>query len=128
MDTSSGRSVRFGAEEVMGLSKNAKGFIDVAFTTQAVAETFDISINYEYQGTPYTQILHRTSDGKPFRVAALMCADRLKTPAPEVGATQLERLRALRYNKVIGLDPAIDAAGNYSIKTIDPNIFAARCY
>lgn len=128
MDVGSGKPTRFGAAEVMGLSKNNKGSIDAAFTTQTVAETFDIAISYEYQGASYSQVLHRTPDGQPFRAAALMCDSKLQTPVSEVSTAELERLRALRYRKVVGLDPTIDAAGNYTAKTIDPNVFATQCY
>ncbi|MEV6831886.1 hypothetical protein [Amycolatopsis sp. NPDC051102] len=128
MDIGSGQPQRFGASEMMGLSKASKGIIDAAFTAQSVAETFDIELSYEYQGKQYTQVLHRTPDGEPFRAAALLCKDRLQAPAPEVSAAELERLRTLRYRRVVGLDSTIDAAGNYAVKNIDPNDFAGRCY
>jgi hypothetical protein len=128
MDVGSGQPKRFGSAEMMGLSKGSKGTLDVAFNAQTVAETFDVALSYEYQGKRYTQVLHRTPDGQPFRAAALLCNDRLKAPASEVSSAELERLRTLRYRSVVGLDPTINAAGNYAVKTIDPDDFAARCY
>ncbi len=128
MDVGSGHPQRFGASEMMGLSKASKGVIDAAFNTQTVAETFDIELSYEYQGQKYTQVLHRAPDGKPFRAAALLCKERLQTPAPEVSSAELERLRTLRYRRVVGLDSTGNTAGNYAVKNIDPNDFAGRCY
>ncbi len=118
----------FVTEESMGISKGNKVTVDLNLEAQTVAVTFDVAIDFEYQGQKYTQILHRTPSGQPFRTAALVCdKDPIQRNAG-VTLAELTLVKNLRYGRVYKFASTLDASGNYTLESVDPNSFATACY
>jgi len=93
------------------LSRGQKQTFVLTFDTQLSAYTFEFDVRYEISGHQYRQI--GNYDGKPFRVSARLCPDKLAQA--DIPDDDKQRLRALQYRTVIELGSSkVDATTKYA--------------
>jgi hypothetical protein len=87
--------------ERIGISRGGKETLLLTMMTQTTAATFNVAIDYEYEGKLYTQTLYRTSSGRSFRMAPQVCG-RPSEKRLLVGAKQqdLDKVRSQKYANV----------------------------